>query len=209
MKNLRTGLKDLLKRLFALLVILLLTANLTGWISRRAPDEALLYQAGFAGEIAYRNPIAKEAAAYILLDREAGTASFAVVGNSRSMGERYPLDSGAWWKRWTPLFQSVRYGSTIRTENLEPVRCYRVHDQETAAERIFCMEQDVWTNENGILDVHCLILGATLEPERLTGQNALFQRSAGHSTVFAVLEEEEEDRLASREERLSDYWENW
>ena len=118
------------------------------------------------------------------------------------------MDTAAWWNRWTPVFREVLYGAVIQTEDLRPLRCYQGHYGEAAAEKIYYITWYQPSIRNGIPDVECLLLGATLEPERLTEQNTLFQRSAGQSTVFAVLAEENRP-LASREERLSDYWGNW
>ena len=208
MERIHSLLNDLVRRLFALLLIFLLAANLSAFISRRIPDKTLLRQAGFTGETAYHYAPSTGTAAYVLLDETAGTASFALVGNSRTMGRQYPMDTAAWWNRWTPVFREVLYGAVIRTEDLRPLRCYQGHYGEAAAEKIYYITWYQPSIRNGIPDVEYLLLGATLEPERLTEQNTLFQRSAGQSTVFAVLAEENRP-LASREERMSDYWGNW
>ena len=209
MERIHTFLNDLVRRLFALLLIFLLAANLSAFISRRIPDKTLLRQAGFTGETAYHYAPSTGTAAYVLLDETAGTASFALVGNSRTMGRQYPMDTAAWWNRWTPVFREVLYGAVIQTEDLRPLRCYQGHYGEAAAEKIYYITYWLHRMENGVSDIEYLLLGATLEPERLTGQNTLFQRSAGQSTVFVVLAEEDRRALASREERMSDYWGNW
>ena len=208
MERIHSLLNDLVRRLFALLLIFLLAANLSAFISRRIPDKTLLRQAGFTGETAYHYAPSTGTAAYVLLDETAGTASFALVGNSRTMGRQYPMDTAAWWNRWTPVFREVLYGAVIQTEDLRPLRCYQGHYGEAAAEKIYYITYWLHRMENGVSDVEYLLLGATLEPERLAEQNTLFQRSAGQSTVFAVLAEENRP-LASREERVSDYWGNW
>ena len=183
--------KDLAKRLVTLAVLFLLVSNLAAFVSRRVPDEALLRQVGFSGGIVYSYPVSSSTAACILLDEAAGTVSFAVVGNDRSLGEWYlqPYRS-AWWSRWTPLFRDVRYGTTVRLSDLELLQCHKAHYNETASSDIYCMEQDIWYVENGITDVDWLNLGVTRLPERLAGHELLFERQVGEAIIFCAREDE-------------------
>lgn len=187
----RTFAKDLAKRLATLAVLFVLVSNLAAFVSRRVPDETLLRQADFSGEIAYSYPVS-ETTAYILLDEAAGTASFAVVGNDRSLGQWYlqhPFRT-AWWNRWTPLFRDVRHGTTVRLSDLELLRCHGAHYNETTSAEIYCTEQDIWYVENGITDVDWLNLGVTRVPERLAGHELLFERQVGEAIIFCAREDE-------------------
>lgn len=189
MVKLKTGWKDLLKRLFTLLVIFLLTVNLTAWISRLIPDETFLAWSGLQGEVLYTYSVAEEANAYILLDGEAGEVTFALVGTGLHLGERYFWDSSA-LSRWTLSYRSLWYASVVDVETLQCRLNLNTRYNQTATNRIFCTEQNIHTMKHGQPGIIYLNMGITLEPERLAEQDLLLEKQVGDAVIFCFLAED-------------------
>jgi len=192
--NKENVLRDLGNRLLTLLVIAALLSYGFAALQRRVPDTAWMKLHGIDGEVLYRHTLDSWTNAYILENAEKGTISFAVVQQEQVFSS---------WS--APRFRDVFYASEVRAADLEPLNTHYMHYNETVTDRIYWTEQFLWhRSELGMLRTKHLGRGVTLEPERLEGQNVLFQKEIDGATVFCILSDEmrsiitEEDMRQSR-----------
>lgn len=172
MKN---ALRDLGERLVCLTVILILTTQVTAFLSRQIPGETLLRLHGITGELLYQYPLDELVQAYIFYDDAADTVSFAMTG-----GERLTR------RQLSPLYQDVAYASVVRVSDLAPQRWLYARYDEVSTDDIYSTAQHFSRISNGSIRVNYLLRGITREPERLDGQAVLFRAELGDAVVFCL-----------------------
>ena len=175
----RTAIRDLLKRLWMLFLLFVIIIQVTAFLSRQIPDETLLRWEGVTGEVLYEYPLARLRRAYILHNEEAGTVSFAVVNGERLVNHQL-----------FPYFKDVEYASEVRISDLQLLRQLYIAVNETDTDRIYSTAQHMFWMNHGNLEVKYITRGITLEPERLAGQNVLFQTEIDGATVFCIESED-------------------
>ena len=176
----RTVAKDVLKRLWILLLIFAVTMQAAAFLSRKIPDRELLRWHGLTGEVLYEYTLAKIRTAYILHDAEADTVSFAVVQGKRMVNHQM-----------FPYFKDVEYASELRLTDLQLLRQLYMAVNETSTDSTYFTAQHVFWMNHGNFAVKYITRGVTLEPECLEGQNILFQQEIDGAIVFCI---ETEDR---------------
>jgi len=169
----KDAVRDILKRLWTLLVIFVLLTQLASFVSKKIPDKTVLEWHGITGEILHQYSLAELQQAYILHDREAGTVFFAVVNGERLGGYRR-----------MPFFRDVEYASEVRLADLEVLWWLHMGVNESGANDLYITEQHMFRMNHGNTEVKYLARGMTLEPERLEGKNVLFQMEIDGVTVF-------------------------
>ena len=175
----KTAAKDVLKRLWILCLIFVVTMQAAAFFSRKIPDRELLRWHGITGEVLYEYPLAKLRKAYILHNEEAGTVSFAVVNGERLVSHQL-----------FPYFKDVEYASELRLTDLQLLRQLYIAVNETSADSIYSTAQHMFRMNHGNFEVRYITRGVTLEPERLEGQTVLFQTEIDGATVFCIESED-------------------
>ena len=186
MKN---AVKDILKRLWTLLVIFVLLTQLASLVSKKIPDKTVLEWHGITGEILYQYSLAEHQKAYILHDQQAGTVFFAVVNGERLGGYRQ-----------MPFFRDVEYASEVRLADLEVLWWLHMGVNESKSDVLYITEQHMYRMNHANTEVKYLARGMTTEPDRLEGKNVLFQTEIGGVTVFCL--EADEPRTMRIEENI-------
>jgi len=194
--NRENVLRDFGNRLLTLLVIAALLSYGFAALQKRISDETLLRWHGIEGEELFRYSLSPHEDAYILENEEAGTVTFVMMRDEQWFA----------WQELSPRFRDIHYAGEVRTSDLELLRTHYWHYNETTTDRIYWTEQFLWhQSELGRYQTKYLGRGITLEPERLAGQDVLFQKEIGEATVFCILSDKLRSIITEEDMRQSAY----
>lgn len=156
------------------IVLLLVTTYILGFISMRSDESLLMEQKGVTGTILYMHSVAPEANFYVLYDKNAQMLRFSFVNSHHLFG----LDFLAKYKQM--LYAS---SFSIAEWRLEEPFAYN----ERVEDRLYRVEWPVWQIAEGVTYSDYLVAGVAKNADVLYGLEPLFIQEIDGATVFCVL----------------------